>query len=160
MIWLSPKFWLGLGIVVALAISHWFMYDAGRTSIQVKWERDIAQRAAQALAAEQAARAREQDLVAQRQKVEEQYARETRRAAAAAAGAQSELDRLRRELATGRRSAGQDSTSAGGIDAACRPEREILGECGEALFGMAREADAAVGRLGALQDYVRNVCTN
>lgn len=159
MIWFSPRFWGALALAVVLAISHWFMYDAGKTSIQVKWEQDIAQRAALALAAEQAARKREQELIAERQRVEEMYASYKKRVAADAAGAKSELDRLRRELATDRRPACADPATAARADARAELESELLRECAAALVGMAETADRLAATVIGLQQYVRNVCT-
>lgn len=155
---LSPRLWLALALAVALAASHGFAYRAGKASVRADWDRDIAQRTAQALKAEQDARAKESALVAARQKVEVQYAQQKKRDAAAIAGAQSELDGLRNALAARDSQAGPDSTATPGTDGAPRLERQLLGQCATALTQLAETADGLETRIVGLQGYVRDVC--
>lgn len=49
-------------ILVALSASHWKAYTSGRNDVQAEWDADIAQRTAEALAASEQARAKEQEL--------------------------------------------------------------------------------------------------
>lgn len=108
--------------------------------------------------AEEFARARERTLAQARQKVEENYAQEKRKAAVAASRARTQLDGLRDELAA------NDAAQASADPAAtCRAdagalERELLGQCAAALFGMASEADRLATQVLGLQGFVRNVC--
>lgn len=108
--------------------------------------------------AEQLAREREQALNVARQKAEERYVQEKRKAAVAAGRARSELDGLRDELyALGTTAAGQGSATACRVDAGTI-ERELLGQCAAALVGVAAEADRMAAQVIGLQGYVREVC--
>lgn len=158
MIYLSPKFWAAIALAIGLAISHWWVYDLGKTKTQAQWQKDVAQRTIKALQAEQAARKREQDLAAERQKLEEKYVNDKKRAAVAAAGAQSELDRLRNEIrAAAGRAACQDPGSPARANGAV-VATELLGECATALLDMGKEADRLKSIVGGLQNYARAVC--
>ena len=150
---------LGLVLAALLAGTHWKAYVVGQQGVRAQWDQDKAERMALALQAEQAERRREQELVTQRQKVEERYVQEKRKAAAAAAGAQSELGRLRDELATaGGGPACTDSTAPARVDGAARLERELLGHCAATLTDLAAEADRLEAVVVGLQGYVREVC--
>lgn len=106
----------------------------------------------------EAARAQEQSLSAAKQKVEESYALEKRKAARAARSARIELDGLRNELyAIPTPVAGADPTPIPRVDGAST-ERRLLGECASALVEMAAGADSLATQLIGLQGYVRNVC--
>lgn len=108
--------------------------------------------------ASEEARAREATLNAARQKAEEFYVAEKRKAAAAARGARTELDGLRDELyALGTTAAGPGSATTCRVDAGT-PERELLGQCAAALVGVAAEADRMAAQVIGLQGYVREVC--
>lgn len=107
---------------------------------------------------EQTAREREQGLVQARQKAEEAYVQEKRKAAVAAGRARSELDGLRDELyALGAPQPRQDPATACRTDAGAL-ERELLGQCATALVGLAAEADGLATQVLGLQGYVRQVC--
>jgi hypothetical protein len=106
------------------------------------------------------ARAREQALGSAKQKVEEAYAIEKRKAAVAARSARAELDGLRDELYAisipapnpGANPAAPSRTDGVSI------ERRLLGNCAAALVEVAAGADGLAAQLIGLQDYVRNVC--
>ena len=160
MIWMSPKFWAAVILAFALAASHWFMYGAGKTAVQSKWNEETARQIQTALKAEQAARAREQALVAQRSELETRYAQEKRKSDAAAAGAKSELERLRAEIkAANGRSAGSNPAAPGRAHGSSAFP-ELLAECAGALVDLGQEADRIKGIAGGLQDYAKNVCRN
>lgn len=57
-----------LAVVAAIAIflagTHWKAYTSGKAAVRAEWDRDIAERTTQALAAEQAARVKEGELQA------------------------------------------------------------------------------------------------
>jgi hypothetical protein len=106
------------------------------------------------------ARAQEQALSAAKQKAEEAYALEKRKAAVAARSARAELDGLRNELY-----AIPTPTSGSGANPAAPArvngvtiERQLLGECATALVEVAAGADLLAAQLVGLQGYVRNVC--
>lgn len=136
-------------VAVVLAGTHWKAYINGQKAVRAEYQ-------AKQLAAEQAARAREQELVAQRQKVEELYVEEKRKAAAAAAGARTELGRLRDQLAAGR-PAPANPTPTTRADAGAI-EGQLLGACASALVAVAEDADRLAAQVVGLQDYVRGVC--
>jgi hypothetical protein len=106
------------------------------------------------------ARAREQALGSAKQKVEEAYAIEKRKAAVAARSARAELDGLRDELYAipvpapnpGANPAAPSRTDGVSI------ERRLLGNCAAAIVEVAAGADGLAAQLIGLQDYVRNVC--
>ena len=108
----------------------------------------------------EAARAQEQALGVAKQKAEEAYAIEKRKAAVAARNARSELDGLRNELyalpvPTSNSSANPaPSARVNGITI----ERQLLGECAATLVEVAAGADSLAAQLIGLQGYVRNVC--
>jgi len=81
---LSPRLWLAIGLAVALAVSHGMAYKSGRAAVRAEWDKDIADRTQQALKLEQAARAKEAELQTAKQKAEEAYVIEKRKAATAA----------------------------------------------------------------------------
>lgn len=155
---LNPRMWIATAIFTALLLSHFASYKAGRAVIRAEWDRDIAARTQAALKAEQAARAREQDLLIARNRSEERYAQEKRRAASDAAAARTALDGLRGELAARDRAATQDSTASRRPDGSAGLERELLGSCASTLVQLAAEADQLEARLVGLQGYVKEVC--
>jgi len=55
---------LGLILATLLVGTHWKAYVVGQQGVRAQWDQDKAQRVALALQAEQAARAREQELQA------------------------------------------------------------------------------------------------
>jgi hypothetical protein len=151
---------LALIVAVLLAGTHWKTYVMGQQAVRVEWDRDKAERVTLALQAEQAARAREQELVAARQNAEVRYAQVKKRAATAAAGAQSELGQLRDELAThpDRDPTGGNPGAAHRADDGTRLERNLLGHCAAALVEVAADADRLEAIVLGLQSYVKQVC--
>lgn len=137
-------------VLTMLAGTHWKVYTLGRQVVQAEW-------AQEKLAAEQAAREREQRLVLEKQKAEEAYVQQKRKAAAAVAGAQSELGRLRDAL-TDRGQAPANTSASPRIDDRAGLEQELLGQCASALVSMAAEADRLEAWIIGLQGYVKNVC--
>jgi aconitase B len=106
----------------------------------------------------EAARAQEQALGAAKQKVEEAYAIEKRKAAVAARSARAELDGLRNELyAIPAPAASSNSATIPRTDGATI-ERQLLGSCAATLVEVAAGADFLAAQLVGLQGYVRNVC--
>jgi Tfp pilus assembly protein PilV len=136
-------------VSITLATSHWKAYVAGKHST-------LAHIQAEALANEQAARAREQALVAAKHKAEEDHAAFKLRTQRAVAGAQSELVRLRDTLAN--RQTAATATTCTGTDAAATTERQLFGQCAEALAGVAQQADQLAAQVTGLQGYVSAVC--
>jgi len=106
----------------------------------------------------EAARAQEHALSTAKQKVEEAYAIEKRKAAVAARSARAELDGLRNEIyALPAPAPGANPPALPRTDGATI-ERRLLGECATALVEVASGADLMAAQLIGLQSYVRNVC--
>lgn len=143
-------------VAALLAGTHWKAYVAGQKTVQAEWSLDIQKRTEQALAAKQAARNHEQQLVAAKQKAEEAYVEQKRKAARAAAGAKSELDRLRDAIAE--RGAGETCTDPSAqprANAGARLELELLGHCAAALLELAATADRLEAQVVGLQGYIK-----
>lgn len=160
MFWLlNPRVWIAATLLAVLAATHFTAYRSGKAAVRAAWDRDIAQRTAKTLELEQAARKKEQALVAQRQQAEKRYVEEKRKAATAALAAQSALDGLRSTLAErDRELATADSATTARVDGGARLERELLGSCATALTELGAEADRLEARIVGLQSYVRQVC--
>ena len=145
------KLTLAIVVAVALAGTHWKAYVEGKHVVQAEWNKER-------LVAEKAAREKEQALVAGKQKAEEAYVQEKRKAARAAADARTELDRLRSALSAGGEPA-QAAASGPRINDRAGLESELLGQCAAALVSMAAEADRLEAWIVGLQGYVKNVCS-
>jgi hypothetical protein len=147
-------------VLVVLSATHWKAYHTGFKVSQAEAQQKELQAQQAVLQAEQAARAKEQLLVSERQKLEERYAREKSKAAAAVAGAESELGRLRDELAAGanRGSACPSAPASSGDYGGARLESELLGNCAQTLVGLAAEADRLEAQVVGLQQYIKGVC--
>lgn len=135
--------------VVAVSFSHYFVYNKGKETVQAQWDKDKLVQTEQAMA-------RQQQLMAEKQKADERYANEKRKAIAAANGAKSELDRLRDQLASsGKESV--DSSTVARVDGGTRLESELLGHCATTLVAMAAEADRLEAIIVGLQEYIKQV---
>lgn len=146
-------------IVVMLAVTHVWAYHEGKASGKTALDKAVAEQTRKTLELERQARAKEQQLVVEKQKAEAQYAQAKRQAAVAATTAVSELDRLRHELAaSSARGAGQDTATAPRAPSRAGLESELLGHCAQALTGMAAEADRLEALVVGLQAYVKGVC--
>lgn len=140
---------------VFLAATHWKAYVSGKQVVQAEWNQDITNRTQQVLKAEQEARKREQELAAAKQKAEEAYVEQKRKAAVAAAGARNELDGLRGALAARGGDTCPDPSAKPGANAGARLEQELLGHCAAALVELAAEADRLEALVVGLQAYIR-----
>lgn len=160
MYWLlNPRVWVAAVLLVVLGATHFTAYRAGKGAVRAAWEQEKAATTAQLLEQERSFRRKEQALVAERKKLEDRYAQEKRKAADAAAGAQSALGGLRDALASAPSCpAGADPTAAGRTAGAARLESELLGHCAQTLVDLAAEADRLEARVVGLQQYVTQVC--
>jgi hypothetical protein len=150
---------VGLVLIGIILVINVISFRAGEWRVQAAWDRDVAEFTELMLAKEQQARAKEQALVDEKQRVEVLYEQEKRRRAAAAASAGGELDRLRHAIVTAARAraGGEAPDARPGTDAA-PVERELFGECAAALHRMAETADRLAAQVAGLQGYVTNVC--
>ncbi|NBU79951.1 MAG: DUF2514 family protein [Sphingomonadaceae bacterium] len=160
MMWalLSPRLLIAAILVGAMATTHFMAYRAGRAHVRAQWDADIVKREKQVIDLQQAARAREQQLVAAKNEAEVRYVQLKKQAAVAAAGAQSALDGLRNELAIAPSATCADPAAGARADAGTRLESDLLGHCAQALVGLAAEADRLEAQVVGLQGYVKQVC--
>jgi hypothetical protein len=147
--------WAAL-VALALATSAGLGHRAGAAGVQQRWDAEKAAAARQALEASQEARRIEQARAAKVQESQD-HARQIASAARQdAAGARTELDRLRSILAE------RDRVTAVAAGAQCRvdagaTERKLFQSCAEALAGMGEQADADRTRLIELQGWVKAI---
>lgn len=155
---LSPRVWAVIIVSALLATTHFTAYRAGRAHVRAQWDADIAKRDKLALELEQAARAKEQALVAAKNEAEQRYVQLKKQAAVAADGAQSALNSLRDVLATAPGPTCSTPAAGARADAGARLESDLLGHCAQALTGLAAEADRLEAQVVGLQQYVKQVC--
>lgn len=134
-------------IVVVLTASHWKAYVVGKQTVRAEMLEAVRK-------AEKKSRETEQQLVVEKQHIEEEYAKRKKASDAVVRSSRNELDRLRDELRS--YSARQNSVTCPRVDA--DPRDTIIRECSEAAQSLARVADENGLRLLALQSYVSNVC--
>lgn len=135
---------VALVLVVFLAGTHWKAYVSGRQALAAQYQ-------AQALAASEAARRKEQTLSARVQELDHALQQQkTRNARLDRALA----DRVREyQEAVGR--AAQDAAAADGV---ASPFAAIAGQCGAALAAMDAHARELARIAEGLQGYTRQVC--
>ena len=146
-------------VLSALSLSHYFVYNKGQEAVQVQWDKEkLAIAKAEADAADKALQ-KLQTLQAEKQKVDQLYVQEKRKAAIAASGAQRELDRLRDTLTSDNATTSDNGSSTiPRTDGRARLEQELLGQCAATLVAMAAEADRLETVVVGLQSYVKNIC--
>ena len=134
-------------IALVLVATHWKVYVVGQQHAKKEIEAAIRK-------AEQLQQVRQQELLAEKQTVEEQYAKSKKTSDAVVRSTRNELDRLRDQLRS--YSDRQNSDTCSRIDA--DPRDTIIRECSEAAQSLAATADENGLKLKALQSYVNNVC--
>jgi hypothetical protein len=152
---MSPRVWIAVALAIALAASHWKVYTNGKAAVQLEWDAATAQATAAALAAEQAARAREQALQTKVRKVANDYQVEKTRRAAADQLAADSLRQLQAALASGGQPAADSAAAAGTDD---DPRDGIIAECAGALVQMDKAVRSLADQTRALQGYAADVC--
>lgn len=150
---LNPGRWLLYAALIAAVLFGIYRLDQSRQ--QIGYDKAVAEYEKQALAASEAARAKETQLQQTVTKIGVDHEQTKRKAAVAAANSASELGRLREQLANGS-TAGENSPTACRVDVG-RVERQLLGECAAVVQNLATEADRLKTNLTGLQDYVRTV---
>lgn len=149
--------WRLIGAVAACAglfgagayAEHW---RAGRAAAIAQ-----AEELAQALESAQEAQRITARLNAKSQKVQDDYAIQTRKANAAADRSRDAVGRLSDDLAAAQREADDADTSCG-TDEEARALRSVVGACVNEYRGVAAEAGDLAGQLGALQAWTAGVC--
>ncbi len=142
-------------LAVALAGTHWKAYTSGQKDIQARWDADITQRTAEALADSEKARAKEQTLQAENRRIANAYAAEKTRRAAADVAAADSLRRLESALAGNYRTP-DDPAATSGVDD--DPRDGIIAQCGSALVQLGAAHRGLVAQTKALQEYTARVC--
>jgi hypothetical protein len=155
---LNPRLWIAAALVAILAFTHFSAYRTGKGVVKREWDKSVVEQREALIKAQAEVRKVEQALVAARQETEKRYVEQKRRIAADAAGAESQLARLRDELAARNGAAAQAATPSCGVNGRAGLESELLGHCSKALVGMAQEADRLEAVVVGLQDYVKSVC--
>lgn len=138
----TPRFWIGLALMSALAFTYGFVYKAGRASVRSAWD-------AEKIVASENARLREKAAQIATERVDHAY-----QTAKARAAADKRLvdDRLR-DFTTA--SSDTDTSPACGADG---PDRAIANQCAVALAAVDGYAKSVARKATALQDYTREVC--
>ena len=149
---LSPRLWIGLALAGVLAFTHLGAYRLGRGAVRVLWDKERAELTAQALAASEAARAKEKTLVIANQKVSEKYVAEKKRRAADAVVSAGKL----RDLQAALTSAASDNPTTG--SSADDPRNTIIDQCASQLVGMDEYAKSMASQVTGLQGYAGSVC--
>lgn len=146
---LTPRFWIGLALAALLAFTHAFVYRAGRAAVRAQWDADIAVRTTDALVAEHAARAKEQDLIAKNQKVTNDYNAEKKRRAADAAVSAGRVRDLEAALAD---PAGTSAATEPGNYG--DPRSAIIAQCAGTVAVLDDAVKRLAGQTTALQRYI------
>ena len=149
---LSPRLWLGLALAGVLAFTHLGAYRSGRGAVRVLWDKERAELTAQALAASEAARAKEKTLIAINAKVTNDFFVQKKLRAADAVVNAGKLRDLQAALA----SAASDNPSTG--SSADDPRNAIIDQCASQLVGMDEYAKSMASQVTGLQGYAGSVC--
>ena len=141
-------------VLAALAAFGWKMYHKGAEAVRVEWRADVAKRTADALQAEQQARAKEQELSVKLRSVSNAYTVTKSRLATANRDAADSLQRLNAAIASTDKPGADTATPGGVVD----PRDTIIGQCAGALVRLDQDHQRVAGKLAALQDYTAGVC--
>lgn len=145
---------LALAIVAGvLWLRHTWMED-GRNEVRAEWAIEKQAMAEAALAASEAARAKEKVLVTANERIRHDLAKEKADRLAAAAALDDSLRQL--QAALGNPASG-DTPTTPGAHGTGGLESELLGNCAEALAGLGKEAQRLEGKVVGLQGYVNQV---
>ena len=143
-------------IALALAASHWKAYTKGRDVVRVEWALDVAERTQAALAASEAARARESELQTKVGRVDRAY-QESKRATEHVARAAADGLRNLEAILAAPAVASSGAVASAGNHGTGSAERELLGSCAASLVGMGKEADRMALKVLTLQEYIRAI---
>ena len=157
MMWtlLNYRIWLALLLSLALCASHWKAYKIGGDQVTRAWDAERLDQANELTKLSEASRAKEQKMQEQTRKVTNDYYRQKQAHAAAAVRSADSLRDLQAELA--QPGTCSDPAAPSGANGALGLERELLGQCGQALKELAAEADGLEARVVGLQGYVNGV---
>lgn len=151
---MTPKAILGAVMVIAMAASLGWTWRAGAASVRADWDAAITTQALATVKASEAARAQEQATQAKLRKANDDLQLSKKRRHADAVRAADGLRDFRATLygiAPGNSAPVSGNNGTGGL------ERELLGQCAQALAGMGATADRLAGKIVGLQDYIKAV---
>jgi hypothetical protein len=149
---LNWRVWAAIGLALALALSHGFIYRAGKATVRADWDKErLAQVQAAALASE-ARRMKERSLSLSNEGIANAYIKEKAVLVAAQRATDDKLRELQAALGGG---AGVDSAPLGGAD---DPRDAIIDQCAGALVGLDKEARGLALKAIGLQNYASKVC--
>ena len=154
---LNWRVWAALALAVVLGITHGMAYRTGRALVRADWDKDIAARTVQALAAEQAARVKEQELQANNAKVSANYEKQKASNRRLAVSLDDSVRQLQAAIGG---AASPNTATTPGANGTGGLERELLGSCSKSLAELAQTADRLEGKVVGLQSYVAEVCKN
>lgn len=152
MVWLS-RWWPAVAVAALFGLSHWWTYQHAVTVTNAPWETRWAQRddddATAQAAAESAARAKEQALQQQAEKVQRDATQALETARTDAAGERAATERLRGELAKlqthlgGTGASASTGTSSASATRAAMVLSDLYGSCQSRLGEVSSAFDRA-----------------
>ena len=145
---LTPRFWIGLALVTALAFTHSFAYKSGRAAVRTE---ELAKTTAAALVASETARLREQAAQKSNERVDREYQISKNRLAADKRITDDSL----RELQAAINKPDLPASASSGAD---DPRDSIIDSCAAALVGMDEYAQGVALKAIGLQRYTAEVC--
>ena len=147
---LTPRFWIYLALVSALAFTHGFAYKSGRAAVRTE---ELAKTTAAALVASENARLREQAAQKSNERVDRDYQTAKNRLAADKRITDDSL----RELQAAINKPDLPASTPSGNHGTGGLERELLGVCAATLTQLGYTADRLENKVVALQSYIANV---
>ena len=144
---LSPRVWLAIVLAVFFAGTNLASYRAGKANVRAAWT-------AATLASNEATRQREKALSIANQGVDRDLQIDKARRAAADRATANSL----RDFQTALAAKPDDSIAPSGAIGTGGLERELLGQCANALASLASTADRLENKVVGLQGYVQGVC--
>jgi Protein of unknown function (DUF2514) len=150
---LNWRIWLLVFLALGEVAFGWKMYKMGGNSVQVEFDMYKNQQVLDTLAAEKAARVKEQSLQVANRKVSENY--ESLKTATATAVGALDAERMRLQAALAASSASGDTSAVTRTDGTAKDY--IFSRCLERYEAVARDAAAVADKAVGLQDYIKNV---
>lgn len=146
------RVWAALAIAVGLALSHAFIYRAGKATVRADWDKERLEQTQAAALASEARRMKERSLSLSNEGITNAYIKEKAILVATQRATDDKLRDLQAALGGG---ANIDSAPLGGAD---DPRDSIIDQCAGALVGLDKEAKGLALKAIGLQSYTREVC--
>lgn len=136
---MNPRVWAAVALAAVLAFTHAFVYRAGKAVVQAERDKDTKEQLRASVVAEQENRRMESLRAAKVIEAQNAQTKRTQTLQASAAGARTELDRLRDAVAAIPADLPGQSGNAAGNPASTPPG--LLAECSRAYQELAAKAD-------------------